>query len=215
MTLFINMFGLRSDLPLTETYYPEAEGINCQLPVENIYQYPDLPNGCEATALAICMNYRGYPVDKNEIADNYMPTVPRWNDVVRDPNFYYMGDPHIAGGRGSGFYCLPNCVCLAVENYNESNGTEITYADLTGHPVSDLYELVGQGYPVMVWATQQWNEPIRLRSGLFQRMHCVVLSGYTNATVTIKDPIYGETIMDRYLFENRWIQQGSYAVVIY
>ena len=39
-------------------------------------QMPELPTGCEITALTMALNYYGCPADKVEIAERYLPTVP-------------------------------------------------------------------------------------------------------------------------------------------
>ena len=41
-----------------------------------INQHPELPTGCEATALTMVLNYYGFGADKLDIADNYLPKGP-------------------------------------------------------------------------------------------------------------------------------------------
>lgn len=183
--------------------------VGTQLNVENIMQNPELPNGCEITSLTICMNYKGYAADKCDMSDNYLP---KWPDLSGDPEYYYLREP-----RSNGFYCFAPCLCSAVDNYNAVNGTEISYSNLTGSTVSALYEQIDNQNPVIVWGTLRWNAPYKYSNGLYSNLHCMVLSGYTDSTVTIVDPIYGDKyrIINRALFETVWTQMGSRALVIY
>lgn len=215
MVTLLNGSVFPNTVLLENTYYPEDLSIYRQLAVYDIFQYPELPNGCEATSLAIAMNYQGYAVDKVDLADNYMPKMKIWKDFANDPEYYYMGDPHIESGRGSGFYCLAGCVCSTIDNYNYYNEMAVPYENLTGSPVGVLYQKVWEGSPVIVWGTQQWQEPIIRKNGTYHKSHCMVLTGYTNATVTICDPIYGDYVLDRYVFETIWQKMGSRAVVVY
>lgn len=49
-----------------------------------IYQMPELPTGCEVTALTMAMNYYGCAADKVEMASRYLP--------VASANLYYGAD---------------------------------------------------------------------------------------------------------------------------
>ena len=54
---------------------PEEEMTSAQIedfPI--IYQMPELPTGCEITALTMAVNYYGYPADKTVMASEYLPT---------------------------------------------------------------------------------------------------------------------------------------------
>ena len=43
-----------------------------ELDAQPILQNPELPTGCEVTALTAALNYLGYPVDKLTMADQYL-----------------------------------------------------------------------------------------------------------------------------------------------
>jgi len=179
-----------------------------QLAVTNIKQNPDLPNGCEITSLTIVLNYKGYNVDKCVMSDNYLP---KWPDLSGDPEYYYLREP-----RSNGFYCFATCLGITIDNYNTANGTAITYSNLTGSDVSALYNEIENGNPVVVWGTLKWRTPRAYSNGLYSNLHCMVLSGYTDTTVTIEDPIYGAaTVISRSTFETVWTQMGSRALVVY
>ena len=44
----------------------------CILPVNTIYQKPELPNGFEITSATIVLNYLGFNVSKVTMADTYL-----------------------------------------------------------------------------------------------------------------------------------------------
>ena len=189
-------------------YITFEKPVSKQLDVKNILQNPELPNGCEITSLSIVLNYKGYSVDKCDMSDNYLP---KWPDLTGDPEHYYLREP-----RSNGFYCFAPCLCTTIDNYNNTNGTDISYENLTGSDVSELYAQIDNGNPVVVWGTLKWKTPKKYSNGLYSNLHCMVLSGYTNTTVTIIDPIYGSKskTINRKTFETVWTQMGSRALVV-
>ena len=80
---------------------PEEEMTSAQIedfPI--IYQMPELPTGCEITALTMAVNYYGYPADKTVMASEYLPTASanRYYGADgrlygTDMNEYFIGDP--------------------------------------------------------------------------------------------------------------------------
>lgn len=48
------------------------ENTNVSLDVNVIYQYPDMPSGCEVTSLTMVLNYMGIDVTNKYLADNYL-----------------------------------------------------------------------------------------------------------------------------------------------
>lgn len=65
-----------------------------------IYQEPELPTGCEVTALTMAMNYSGCNVDKYTMATEYLPCTPYDIEYGEDGNLYgsspeqyFIGDP--------------------------------------------------------------------------------------------------------------------------
>ena len=64
----------------------------------NILQNPELPVGCEITALTILLNYYGFNAEKTDMAKNYLPTSwgnPKTVDgkLYKDSFYdYFIGD---------------------------------------------------------------------------------------------------------------------------
>lgn len=61
-----------------------------QLPVTYLSQYPELPTGCEVTSLTTVLNYLGYKVSKETMADNYLPKCNFSDGTFWD---YFIGNP--------------------------------------------------------------------------------------------------------------------------
>lgn len=81
---------------------------------ETILQSPELPTGCEITALTMVLNHYGFAADKVEMARQYLPTQPYtlfYGEDGRlygsDLKHYFIGDPE---GKGlclwGGGYCV-------------------------------------------------------------------------------------------------------------
>ena len=50
---------------------PLPEAVLLDVPV--VYQWPEMPNGCEATALTMLLQYYGFAADKLSVAYDYIP----------------------------------------------------------------------------------------------------------------------------------------------
>ena len=50
---------------------PLPEAVLLDVPV--FYQWPEMPNGCEATALTMLLQYYGFAADKLSVAYDYIP----------------------------------------------------------------------------------------------------------------------------------------------
>lgn len=216
-----------------------AVGLSFQSPLENEtpdtylisdfeveLQMPELPTGCEITALTMALNYYGCPADKVEIAERYLPTVPAdlyYGDDGRlygpDLNRYFVGDPATRGG----YICGTEAIVYAANSYLADINSSLHAVDLTGSPAEDLYELVSENTPVVVWVTISM-QPRRSPEGWYTEDgayvdwstndHGAVLIGYTKDTVTIADPISGLTEYDRAEFEEVFASRGNRCVVI-
>ena len=188
-------------------------------------QMPELPTGCEITALTMALNYYGCPADKVEIAERYLPTVPAdlyYGDDGRlygpDLNRYFVGDPATRGG----YICGTEAIVYAANSYLADINSSLHAVDLTGSPAEDLYELVSENTPV-VWVTismqprrspEGWYTEDRAYVDWSTNDHGAVLIGYTKDTVTIADPISGLTEYDRAEFEEVFASRGNRCVVI-
>ena len=83
-----------SDIPVDDTSGSDNDNNIIQSNLKNtlnpICQYPELPTGCEVTALATVLQYYGFNADKCDLADNYLDKGP-----VGTVDFHtaFPGDP--------------------------------------------------------------------------------------------------------------------------
>ena len=185
------------------------------LPVKNIAQKPQLPNGCEITSATIVLNYLGYKIDKVTMADVYLPRQYPYYSV--NPNIAYMGNPH-----GLGWYCYAGPIVQAVNDYFSSIGvTEHQAKDITGADIEDLKTYIRNGHPIVFWGTIGFTSPRRTRSFMtpngeyaYTNLHCLVVSGYDEEYMYITDPLYITSKVSIEWFEQIYNSMGKRAVLI-
>ena len=191
-----------------------------------ILQMPELPTGCEITALTMTLNYYGYHVDKVTMAAEYLPVAEDityyGNDGLlhgNDLNEYFIGDPF----SEDGVVCGTGAIVTAADSYLEDAGSSLTAVDLTGTEPEALYELVSEDTPVVVWVTiemanrdetQGWYTDDGEYVEWSNNDHGAVLIGYSPDTVTIADPISGIVEYDRAQFERVYAARGSHGVIL-
>lgn len=194
------------------------------IPFSPLRQNPELPSGCEVTALASVLNFYGCPVGKTDLADQFLTqddsAEVRGGKTYRASPFkVFVGDP-----RSNHFGCFAPVIAETARKYLDSVDSPLTVRDLSGAEPSVLYDYIARGIPVLAWATinldepsyqTSWydrdtGEPIQWISG----EHCVVLIGCSKTTVTVADPLRGNVFCDRSLFETRYRQVLKQAVVI-
>lgn len=191
-----------------------------------VYQMPELPTGCEITALTMVLNYYGYQVDKVEMAMEYLPTLASEETYYgedgrlygNDINQYFIGDP-----TGIGTICGTGAIVTAADSYLNDNGSTMTAVDRTGAALEELYQLVSEGIPVVVWVTIEMEERLPTQgwyteSGEYvdwaTNDHGAVLIGYTQKTVLIADPISGLVEYDSERFEKVFASRSNQCVVL-
>lgn len=191
-----------------------------------INQMPELPTGCEITALTMVINYYGYPVDKTVMASTYLPTASadRYYGADgrlygTDMNKYFIGDPFTEGG----IICGTGAIVTAADGYLADAGSTLRAHDLTGSSPEDLYGRVSRGQPIVVWVTISMADRRETQGWYTQNGdyvdwstndHGAVLIGYTDTTVTIADPISGRTEYDREQFEKVFAARGNRCVAL-
>jgi uncharacterized protein YvpB len=205
----------------------DGEDVNIYIEMENILQLPELPTGCEITALAILLNFYGFPADKVDLADNHLPTSwgnPRYEDgkVFKDSFFeYFIGDP-----KSIGYGCFAPAITKAAESYLGTQETDFTVKNISGCDPDLLYSHLLIGTPVLCWATDGMIEP-ELHETWFDNEtgeqldwyyheHAFVLVGLDtkNNTVTVNDPMKGIINYNKDKFELRFRQMYSQAIIL-
>lgn len=194
------------------------------LDVENILQNPELPNGCEATSLAIVLNYLGFAADKTDIAQNYIPTVP----IALENGVFTGGNPeevYVGDAFGDGYYCYTSPVAIAANAYLRGHGSQLRAKQHNGIGEEKLIELLSAGTPVVVWKTIDnlppaysgfsWHLPnsSEVYSPL-SNVHVVVLIGYDADNFYFCDPLGISPEMPREKFMDIFTQMNSRALAI-
>ncbi len=190
-----------------------------RLNVEAVMQKPELPTGCEVTALTSLLNYCGFDIDKVELCDEFMPIV---SDASATFDEAYIGDPRAENGFG----CNAPVIVKTAESYLESVDADWGVLDLTGTDFQELFYQIDKGRPVVVWASMGLRDvKMRLRwvtedgdeAWFAELEHCMVLTGYDKGEgiVYAADPLKGNVEYSLERFESVYEQLGKQAVIIY
>ncbi|MGH1297486.1 C39 family peptidase [Bacillus pretiosus] len=182
-----------------------------------IQQLPELDRGCEVTSLAMMLQYAGITVDKMKLA-NEIKKVDFMNDGVRgNPNEGFVGNIYTFSESGYGVYHGP--LFQLAKKYLSNKAV-----DLTGKSIEEIYKSVKAGQPVVMitnatyapldddefttWETNSGDVSITYNE------HCVVLIGYDEEFVYIRDPLDDslDVKVPRGKFEKAWMQMGSQAI---
>lgn len=193
---------------------------------EIIYQNPELPTGCEITALTMVLNYYGYNVDKTTMASVYLPITSYYTYYGDDERMYgpdlenyFVGDPFSELGT----VCGAGAVVTAANSYLEENESTMRAKNITGCSVDWLYQYVSKGIPVVVLVTIGMEDRYSeigwyTEDGDYvdwsTNDHGSVLIGWDEDEVTIACPILGIQTYSREQFEKVFIERGSKAVVL-
>ena len=191
-----------------------------------IEQYPELPTGCEITAMTMVLNYYGYQVNKVTMALDYMPKVQaefyRSEDgrlMGPDLENFFVGDPT----EETGYICGTGAIVTAANRYLADVGSDLTAAAIKNAQPEKLYDLIDQGTPVVIWCTINMEDRSETdgwyrEDGTYMEWstndHGAVLIGYDEDTVTVADPIYSRITVSRDRFEKIFAERGGQCVIL-
>jgi uncharacterized protein YvpB len=194
------------------------------LDIVPVLQNPELPAGCEVTALTALLNYHGCNVSKTYMADNMLEKDDSYTRVGQkeyraNPSKVFVGNP-----RKTYFGCYAKPIANAANKYLKSISSEKQAYDISGSSPNTLYYYVANNIPVLVWGTigmsqpsydKTWydkdtGEPVQWVSG----EHCFVLIGFDETRVVVSDPLYGVKVYSKSIFEKRYGELSKQAVVI-
>ena len=165
-------------------------------------QMPELPTGCEATALGTLLRMNGVNVTKFDVADA-MPKSDG-SDFV----YSFWGNPYSAT---DGWACMAPCSVITANKFlKDTNKVAVEY---TGTNLTDLK------FPSAVWVTMYLNDPVPSNyesNGyrLFKNPHCVVVTRIELDSVYVIDPLVGEVAYPLERFNNVYEELGCQAVCI-
>lgn len=212
---------------ITSRIRKDYDNNSVYIDMENVLQLPELPVGCEITALTILLRYCGFDADKTDLARNYLPT--SWGNArtedgktYKDSFFdYFIGDPF---SRGYG--CFANAIEKAANAYIADHGGGFTVKNISGAHPDVLYDYLAEGTPVLCWATDGMIEPEYYETWYdnatgeqldwYLNEHCFVLAGFNMSSdlVTLNDPMKGIIDYNINKFETRYEQMHRQAIVI-
>lgn len=212
---------------ITSRIRKDYDNNSVYIDMENVLQLPELPVGCEITALTILLRYCGFDADKTDLARNYLPT--SWGNArtedgktYKDSFFnYFIGDPF---SRGYG--CFANAIEKAANAYIADHGGGFTVKNISGAHPDVLYDYLAEGTPVLCWATDGMIEPEYYETWYdnatgeqldwYLNEHCFVLAGFNMSgdLVTLNDPMKGIIDYNINKFETRYEQMYRQAIVI-
>ncbi|WP_265458301.1 C39 family peptidase [Enterococcus sp. HY326] len=198
---------------------PLKSAVRLDVPLLNQMTEPRLYNGCEVTSLAMILNYHGFAVTKNQLAEE-LPTVP-----VQDANGNY-GNPHEAfvgdmtANTGPGYFVYHEPIYQLANQFIDNSYEAI---DLSGSDFTEIQRQLSIGNPVWVITTTTFSETgdnftWQTTTGevsVSMSEHSVVLTGYDENEIYLNDP-YGskDYATDLQAFIASWEQMGRQAVVI-
>ena len=216
--------GLESTL-LSEKVYRNSTGTRLT-DFEIMEQYPELPTGCEITAMTMVLNYYRYNVDKVTMALDYMPKIQaefyRGEDgrlMGPDLENFFVGDPT----EETGYICGTGAIVTAANAYLTDVGSDMTAVAMKNAQPEELYDLIDQGTPVVIWCTINMEDRAETDSwyredGTYMEWstndHGAVLIGYDEDTVTVADPIYSRITVSRVQFEKIFAERGGQCVIL-
>lgn len=160
------------------------EESSTRLAVPLIMQLPELPTGCEATSVAMMLNYAGVKVTKQEVADK-MPYDPY------DPAKGFVGDPY----SWEGITIYPPAFEPMLKKYLGS------FVDLSGKGLEDIRACIDADRPVVVWIDDGADF-----------LHCVCVTGYDEGGLFFNDPLIGFMYLDNDYFSTLWKYLGNLAL---
>ncbi|WEK54333.1 MAG: C39 family peptidase [Candidatus Cohnella colombiensis] len=187
-------------------------------------QLPELPNGCEITALTGVLNYYGYDVSKLVMADEYLAQEPfKLLDGKRygaDPDLAFAGNPR----DNSGFFAYAGPIVAAANKYLQWIDGHHIATDLTGSSREEIIAHLNQGNPVVIWVTLDLSPPNINYAWYFHdsgqyfeapvNLHAVVLNGYSGDQVDVMNPLEGQVSYSADAFFSSYQALGSHAMIV-
>lgn len=189
------------------------ENTNVSLDVNVIYQYPDMPSGCEVTSLTMVLNYMGIDVTNKYLADNYL-----------DSSTYDMFESFVGSVyNDNSFGCFAPVIVRTANDFFEDNNYQYEAVNASESTKEQLIGYLCDNKPVIIWNTEDMHsthiEEYNFNGYKFiwrGYEHCVVLCGYNEEdnTFEIADSIAGKVRRDADTFFERYEDMLSQAVII-
>lgn len=185
---------------------------------ETVLQNPELPTGCEITALTQTIDFYGFDIDKVTLCDTFMPVD---FDGYYTMNQVYLGNPRATNGFG----CNSPVIKKVADDYFDYLGSDWYAQDLSGISLTEVFYQIEQGYPVIVWSTigqRETHATFQFELGCGEDLyfngyhHCLTIYGfdYNEGVVHIADPMEGNVEYEMERFERIYNEMGKQAVIL-
>lgn len=190
-----------------------------------VYQNPELPNGCEITAVTSVFHYYGFFIDKVKMADYYLYQSPVVTVNNRrygpDPNIGYAGSPK---NSENGWYAFAGPIEQAAKIATKSLDTNLKTKNISGSTAEEIDNWLNQRVPVIMWVTLNLEEP-KINGGWYingtnkfhrsyTNLHTVVLLESTENEVVVMDPLKGYVKHDKAKLFRSYDALKKQAIVI-
>jgi uncharacterized protein YvpB len=169
--------------------------------VEQDLQLPELPTGCEATALGTLLRMNGIYVTKIEVA-SAMP-----KSITGEFVHHFWGSPF----QENGWACMAPCSVRTANLILDT--TKKVAVEHTGMKLEHI------PLPAAVWVTMYLEDPIPTKYEsqgykLFGNPHCVVVERIDDEYAYVVDPLVGRVEYPLSKFEEIYNALGSQSVCI-
>lgn len=206
--------NVSEDVSIADEQQESTQGyVNVSLDVKVIYQYPDMPSGCEITSLTMVLNYMGIDVTNDYMADNYL-----------DSSTYNMFTSFVGSVyNDNSFGCYAPVIVNAANKFFSDRELDYEAVNISNSTRDQIIDILSDGRPVIIWNTEDmkttYAKTYTIDGNSFEWMtneHCVVLSGYNEQenTVEVADSITGKVVRDADTFFQRYNDVLSQAVYI-
>lgn len=193
-----------------------------------VNQFPLYPTGCEAASCAQLLNYYGYDVSLDEMID----AIPRKNIKKKngkrygpDINKYFVGDPKGEyTSKNPGYGAFSPCVTKALQKVIDEKEGKHTAVNISGCSFKTLLSHISEGRPAIIWATYNMIVPQTVNSWYIsgtgeyfeypRGTHVMVLTGFSDNSVTVTDPIGGKKTFKIKTFKKRWKLLNKQAIIL-
>lgn len=187
-----------------------------------INQLPELPRGCEVTALAMLLQHAGIDIDKLTLAEQITKEPTPFKEIAGNiyfgnPYDGFVGSIYTFSEPGLGVYHGP--IAQLANLYLPGK-----IRDLTGNSFKELKIHLSDERPVWVIINTTYKvlpdssfQTWHTRSGTIKitfREHSVLITGYDENYVYFNDPLTGQKNRKAAIngFEEAWVQMGSQAI---
>lgn len=220
-------FEEKKELGTIKKEKQEEKQSRVYIEVEKLMQIPEFPNGCEIVSLTAVLNYYGYNVSRDTMADTYLPKQNfEWKNGKRygaDPYKYYAGNPR---SKNAGWYSFAPPIVKANEEYMKTQENKMTAVDITGSEKEEIKQHLIEGKPIVIWTTLDLRKP-KLNSHwyihetgeymkAYTNLHAVVLHGFDEEKniAYVMNPLKGHVEYNLDNFFNSYEEMGRHAIVL-